>query len=72
MTNAERSRRYREKLKENPKKYAERKRYIKEYNRKHRKRIADLDPEEIINVRKFWKFKKREQRRHKNALLSKS
>lgn len=68
LSEKEKSRRYRERLKANPEKLAERKRKKRESYHKNKTLISNLNPEEQKNCRIIWKLRKQEQRRRKKAV----
>ncbi|CAG5051670.1 unnamed protein product [Parnassius apollo] len=68
MSSKEKSKRYRDRLKQNPEKYDERKRKKRESYHKNKKLLSDLKPQEKVNCRIIWKLRKQEQRKRKKAI----
>lgn len=68
LTEKEKSQRYRERLKENPEKLAERKRRKRESYHKRKRLIAEMKPQEKVNCRTIWRLRKQEQRKRKRNL----
>lgn len=65
LTPAERAKRYREKLKENPQKYEIQKKKQQERLKKNQKKIAEMTEEEKIKKRRIWRHQKRKQKEKK-------
>lgn len=67
LTNAEKQRRYRERLKDNPQKKEEIRKKNLERIKKQTKRIQDLTEDEKTEKRKQWRKQKQKQKEKKNA-----
>lgn len=68
MSEKEKSRRYRERLKADPEKYAERNRKKRESYHKNKKLISSIQPTEQKKCRIIWKLRKRVQRKRLKAV----
>ncbi|XP_063529023.1 uncharacterized protein LOC134740476 [Cydia strobilella] len=68
LTEKEKSRRYRERLKADPEKLAERKRKKRESYHKNKISISAMQPEDKKYCRTIWKLRKQEQRKRSKAL----
>lgn len=68
LTEKEKSRRYRERLKADPEKLAERKRKKRESYHKHKKLISSVPPEDKENCRIIWKLRKQSQRKRQKTV----
>ncbi|CAH2088676.1 unnamed protein product [Euphydryas editha] len=67
LTPAERAKRYREKLKENPDKYEiQRQKQLKRL-KKRQKKVTELSEEEKHKQRKIWREQKRKQKENKKT-----
>lgn len=71
LTGAERAKRFREKLKEDPEKYEKYKQKQKELVAKRRKKIGDLDENEKEKQREQWRKQKRSQKERKKETINK-